>query len=343
MTLDQFRSITSKYPRLRIAVIGDFCLDRYMEIDPFRSEISIETGLTVHNVINVRSQPGGAGTVAGNLSALGIGTIYPVGFHGTDGEGFELRRALGALPGVRLDHFFETSDRRTFTYCKPLVLEPEGPPRELSRLDTKNWTPTPKHVTGLIMGAIRELRTKVDIVIALEQVDVPETGVITSTVRDALEVFAPVPVIADSRRGLADYPPVILKMNMTEFRRFSPVDHGAAPHEICQSLAPLADRQGRRIFVTLAENGIIGADPGGQSFHYPALPSRGPIDVVGAGDAVTASLAASIAAGADLSNTLQLAMLASSIVVHKLGTTGIASLDEIGALIENAEDLLPNN
>ena len=54
------------------------------------------------NVVNVRAQPGGAGTVLNNLSALGVGTIYPVGFAGEDGEGYELCRALAAKTGVRL-------------------------------------------------------------------------------------------------------------------------------------------------------------------------------------------------------------------------------------------------
>lgn len=333
MNRDRYRSITSKYPRLRIAVVGDFCLDRYLEIDPNKAETSIETGLPVHNVVNVRAQPGGAGTVVSNLSALGIGAIYPIGFHGADGEGYELRLALDDLPGVHLDHFFETPDRRTFTYCKPLLMEPNAAPRELSRLDSKNWTTTPNNVTGWIIGALREIRGKVDAVIALEQVDIAETGVLTSPVRQALESFKTVPVIADSRRGLADYPPVILKMNLSEFGRFASVPENAPLPEITRSVAELSRRQGRRIFVTLAENGIIGATPEDGGRRVTALPKRGAIDVVGAGDAVTANIAVGIAAGADLEETLNLAMLASSVVVHKTGTTGTASVLEIAELL----------
>ena len=48
----------------------------------------------------------------------------PIGFCGDDGEGYELRRALAAMPGVNLEYFVETAQRRTFTYCKPLVVEP---------------------------------------------------------------------------------------------------------------------------------------------------------------------------------------------------------------------------
>ena len=123
MTPERFRAITSRYPKLRIAVVGDFFLDRYMEIDPARSEISIETGLPVYNVINVRAQPGAAGTIVSNLVALGVGEIFPVGYCGEDGEGFELKRALLTLPGVRMYDFLTTPLRRTFTYCKPLVLD----------------------------------------------------------------------------------------------------------------------------------------------------------------------------------------------------------------------------
>src|SRR5215471_2281536 len=135
MKQDRFQNIVERYPRLRIAVVGDFCLDRYLEIDPLCQEISLETGLPVHNVINVRPQAGGAGTILNNLTALGIGTVYPVGFAGDDGEGFELQRALAKLPGVRLDFFLQTAERRTFTYCKPLIVAPGTAPVELNRLD----------------------------------------------------------------------------------------------------------------------------------------------------------------------------------------------------------------
>src|SRR5438477_8339254 len=86
MTSSRFHAIARRYPNLRIAILGDFCLDRYLEIDPAKHELSLETGLPVHNVVNVRAQPGGAGTILNNLSALGVGAIFPIGFIGEDGE-----------------------------------------------------------------------------------------------------------------------------------------------------------------------------------------------------------------------------------------------------------------
>src|SRR6059036_3546448 len=155
MNAERFEAITARYSRLRIAIVGDFCLDRYLEIDPAKPETSIETGLPVHNVVNVRAQPGGAGTILNNLSALGVGAIFPIGFLGEDGEGLELFGALSKEPGVRLDYLVRTDQLRTFTYCKPLILAPNKPPVELNRLDFKNWTPTPAILEGHLLDRLR--------------------------------------------------------------------------------------------------------------------------------------------------------------------------------------------
>jgi len=87
------------------------------------------------------------------------------------------------------------------------------------------------------------------------------------------------------------------------------------------------------VFVTLAERGILGALPDGEVEHVPALPVRGPIDIVGAGDAVTANLTMALAAGATLAEALALANAAASVVVHKLGTTGTATVRELRELL----------
>src|SRR5579859_7456814 len=206
MTPERFQEITGQYSALRVAVLGDFCLDRYLEIDPGREEISIETGLPVHNVIQVRAQPGGAGTILNNLAALGIGRIYPIGFAGFDGEGFELWRSLEWLPGVRLEHFVRTVQRRTFTYCKPLIRAVGRPPMELNRLDIKNWTPTPGLLQGLLINRLAAVAEFVDAIIVLNQVDLPETGVVTQKVLGVLAGLVQnrpeLIVLADSRRGL---------------------------------------------------------------------------------------------------------------------------------------------
>jgi rfaE bifunctional protein kinase chain/domain len=333
MNVERFVSITGRYAGLRIAVVGDFFLDRYLHIDPSRGEVSIETGLPVYNVVEVRSQPGAAGTILNNLVALGVGTIHAVGFCGDDGEGYELRRALAERPGVCLEHFLTSPERRTPVYCKPLVMEEGQPPRELSRLDSKNWTPTPEGLQRELADRVADLARRVDAILLLDQVEITDAGVVTLPVMEAAHAAlkggdGPL-VMADSRRGLHHFPPLAFKMNASELARMNDLAW-IAPGDEADQAAELAARTGQPVFVTLAERGIVGALPGRSPEHVPAHPIRGRIDIVGAGDSVMANLATALAAGADVRESMELAMAAASLVIHQLGTTGTASVAEIG-------------
>jgi rfaE bifunctional protein kinase chain/domain len=336
MSPRQLSQITGNYPKLRIGLVGDICLDRYFEIDPGLQEISIETNLPVHNVARVRCQPGGAGTILNNLVALGVGAVYPAAIIGVDGEGFELKRALERMPGVRLDWLVESTERHTFTYSKPLLMHKGRAPEELNRLDTKNWTPTPEVLQQRIAAAVRALAAEVDALILLDQVDLPETGVVTRTVLEAVrEVTKLRPdllIIADSRRSLRGYPPVSLKMNAAELALFFNASHRLSVEEIQQKALALAAESGRHVIVTMSERGIVGAFRG-EVEQVPTLPVRGEIDIVGAGDSVTANLAAALSAGATLREALEIAQLAASIVVHQLGTTGTANPAQMTELL----------
>jgi rfaE bifunctional protein kinase chain/domain len=331
MNRERFEALTGRYPSLRLTVAGDFCLDRYFDIDPARQEISIETNLPVHNVMATRCQPGGAGTILNNLVALGIGEIRPVGLCGDDGEGWELRRALAARPGVVLEGFLTAPDRHTFTYSKPLLHRPGQPPEELSRLDLKNWTPTPSTHRTALNAALAQATREANGVIVLDQVDVASTGVVTPELLEGIRSLpraAGQPWVADSRRGLSGWPSLIFKMNARELgalagRSVDSID------EIRAACLSMAKANHQPAIVTLAERGIVGALPDGTVEHVASHPVRGPIDIVGAGDSVTANLTAALAAGGTLREAMELAMAAASIVIHQLGTTGTASVAQL--------------
>lgn len=337
MKEDRFTELAGRFSDLRVALVGDFCLDRYLEIDPAQAETSIETGLDVFNVADVRSQPGGCGTILNNLSALGVGTVFPVGFAGEDGEGYELMRALGQVGCVELEHFFQTPERRTFSYTKPLVIEPGKSPRELNRLDFKNWSPTPESVQGRVIESLNALAKRVDAMVLLEQVDEADTGVLAGGVLEALGQLRrdnpDLLILADSRRGLGHFPAVGLKMNREEFAVMTGEAVDMPLADLCAAIGRLATDRGQAVFVSLSEEGIAGAKPGEVSEHMPCLPLRGEIDIVGAGDAVMANLAMGLAAGAEIVEAMEFAMAAASVVVHQLGTTGTANLEEIRPLV----------
>jgi rfaE bifunctional protein kinase chain/domain len=333
MNAGTFHALTRKYRHLRLAVIGDFCLDRYLEIDPDKKECSIETGLPVHNIMNIRAQPGAAGTVLNNLAALGIGEIVPVGFCGDDGEGFELRTALAKISGVSLRHFITTNGRRTFTYTKPLLVQTGKIPQELNRLDVKNWTPTPSDVRRKIVQALRRVSSQMDGFIVMDQAPLADTGVITSEVLAALGGLVrsrpQLLILADGRRSLRAFPPIVYKMNGAELAMMIGAKSKPSLQQTKKLAAEIAIHNRQFVFVTMAEAGIVGASPQGEIAHAPSLPLRGPIDIVGAGDSVTANLTAALVAGATLSEAIAMANAAASIVIHQLGTTGTASVQQI--------------
>jgi len=172
--------------------------------------------------------------------------------------------------------------------------------------------------------------------------------VVTQKVLTAVERRATVNpellILADSRRGLRGYPPVVFKMNASELSALSGSPDELSFDQVKEKAGALAHNNRRSVFITLAEKGIVGATADGEIQHVSALPLRGEIDIVGAGDAVSANLTAAIAAGASLVEALEMANAAASVVIHKLGTTGNASIAEMSEfLIEpntsSAEDV----
>ena len=117
-------------------------------------------------------------------------------------------------------------------------------------------------------------------------------------------------VVGDSRRGVRGWPPITSKMNLAELCALTGLPTDASLNSIKETARAMAERNGRKVFITLSERGILGASPSGEVEHVPCHPLRGPIDVVGAGDSVTANLTAALAAGAALRESLELAMAA---------------------------------
>jgi bifunctional ADP-heptose synthase (sugar kinase/adenylyltransferase) len=158
---------------------------------------------------------------------------------------------------------------------------------------------------------------------------------VKQAVQAALRDHPRLVILADSRRGLGDFPPVGFKMNASELARMAASECCDLESVRCQA-SGLSHRTGQPVFISLAERGIVGALPGHGAEHVPALPVRGPIDIVGAGDAVGANLAVALASGAELREAMQLAMAAASLVIHQLGTTGTASVPQIATLLGTA-------
>ena len=330
MNLERLTSILQKIPSARIAVVGDFFLDRYWEIAPELDEPSVETGLTAYQVAGRRASAGAAGTVTNNLAALGVGGIYAVGFAGEDGEGYELRRCLDAV-GVRREFLFETAERVTPCYTKPMR---EGV--EMNRFDIKNRTPTPASLEDRIISAVETVAQRVDAVMVMDQVSEPDCGTVTRRVRECLtrlgRAGGKTIFYADSRERIGEFREMLIKCNAREAAETFSMYDGTAPSASTLQTCGfrLAERTGRPVFITLGEDGQMIFNPGcRESIHVPAIPVTGEIDICGAGDATSSALVAALCAGATHEEAAILGNLASSVTIRKLGQTGTATPEEI--------------
>ena len=320
--------ILATLPRLRITVVGDLFLDRYLDLDATLTEPSIETGLDAYQVARVRSYPGAAGTVINNLAALGVGTILPVAVIGDDGEGYELRQALAKLPAVHSQYLVARADRRTPTYTKPMLCQPGQAPRELNRLDIKNRATLPADAEEAILAALGNLWPTVDALLVLDQVSEPDCGVITARVRRELAQLGQAApgklLLADSRTRIGEFVNVWLKPNVAECRRAI-----GDEREACEAATALSLRCGRPVFCTCGEQGIWVAQAGRPAELVPAVRVTGPLDTVGAGDSTSAGLACAVAGGAALTEAAAFANLVASITIQQLGVTGTATPEQI--------------
>jgi bifunctional ADP-heptose synthase (sugar kinase/adenylyltransferase) len=346
LTTDLIEHVLTTIPNRTVGLLGDLFLDRYLDIDPALDEPSIETGLTAYQVTRVRSYPGALGTVLNNLSALGVGRIYPIAVIGDDGEGYELRQALTRLPGVEFGGLVTAPDRRTPTYTKPM----RGS-EELNRLDIKNRTPTPTAWEDMVLDLLAEAWPQLDALIVLDQVSEEACGVVTKHVREQLAEFgAQWPdkfVLADSRERIGLFRNVCVKPNRDELRRCleEPLLSDGVQHvsaltgrsyedaEFLLLVGGLMYKTGRIVFGTDGVNGIM-LKPDVQNLytpiiHVPAYRVTGPIDTVGAGDSCSAGIACGMVAGLTPEQAAAFGNLVASITIQQIGTTGTASPDQV--------------
>ena len=332
MTPARLRELTDRFPSLRVAVIGDFFLDKYLDCDPSIAEVSVESGKAAHQVVRVRHSPGAAGTVVLNLAALETGKLHAVGFTGDDGEAYDLRNDLRAL-GCSTDLLLAEPGRMTMQYLKPRDVTDPSLAGEHERYDTKNRTPTPAALEDRIIAALDEALPQVDAVIVADQIEADDCGVVTARVREALadraRAYPDVVFSADSRTHIGLFRSIIIKPNQFEAAGVpNPLPGMEVELDALRAgLERLRAEVGAPVVATRGEKGAIVTDP--ELTLVPGIRLDGETDPTGAGDSMTAGCVLALAAGADLAEAALVGCLVASITVQQLATTGTARRDEL--------------
>jgi len=296
----------ARIQQLRIAVLGDFALDFYFDVQTSTAEFSIETTKEVHLASQPRASLGGAGNVAKNLAILGA-QVSAFGVRGNDVFGREMAHQMKSLE-IDATNIKEI-DIDTPTYSKPM-----SGIVEQNRIDFGTRSKNFQAQTGELLDALEE--KSFDWIIFNEQFG------ISLLQSHHIEAISQINAIADLR-SLGSYATHLpLKVNEAEFIK---IHQKPATNLHIQAWA--ADRK-MPVLVTLGEKGMVYASKE-EFHHHPAIPVKGPIDTVGAGDMVVAGFSAARAAGATVEEACEFASLAVHNSIHQLGETGSASPDAI--------------
>ena len=325
---DELAAILDRFPVQRVAVVGDFFLDKYLVIDAALEEPSLETRLPAHQVVEIRNSPGAAGTVVNNLAALDAGKVSAFGIVGDDGEGYDLRKAL-VKQGVDVSSLLIDPAFKTPTYMKPVRRTPDGAETELSRLDVLNRQRTAIDPGTRLAGTLAARIAEFSAIIVVDQVSDDRGGSIDSSFRRRLadlgNAHPSVFMLVDSRFSVGDFSNVAMKPNVHEASR-ARGDESPDPMELANALQR---RSGRDVFLTCGANGIIVAGPETSPQRIDGIAVPEPIDPTGAGDSASAGIALAMASGATNLQAAAIGNLVASITVQQLRTTGTASREGV--------------
>jgi D-beta-D-heptose 7-phosphate kinase/D-beta-D-heptose 1-phosphate adenosyltransferase len=309
------------FGRLKVLVVGDLMLDRYIHGDVER--ISPEAPVPVLRHAQHYERAGGAANVAMNLAGLGCQAVL-AGFWGEDKDKEELA-ALVEAAGIDTVGVVTT---KLPTISKTRIV---GRQQQLLRLDIESKDAPGAEDQGRLRERAEQLVGKVHAVVLSDYAKGVVTAELCAAVIAAAKA-ASVPVLVDPKtEDFAKYAGATMVCpNLHELATAT----GVGSHRLAELLAAgEVQREQHRLnylTVTMSEKGIRVLWEGG-TYYSPAR-AREVFDVSGAGDTVIATLAGALAGGLKIETAVELANLAAGIVVGKMGTVPIARHELVAAM-----------
>lgn len=294
----------------QILVVGDVMLDRYWSGQATR--ISPEAPVPVVKVKDIEERVGGAANVALNIAKLG-GKVTLLGVIGDDSDGVQLKRLLQAQ-GVECDFIVA---KNLHTICKLRVLSQH---QQLIRIDFEE-TPL-KFSRDELAAKLNQHLTKNTVAVfsdygkgTLENV----SDYIFAAKNAQLKTLIDPKGTDYSRYKNAD----LITPNLGELKAV--VGEGEIETLIQKGRDLLVSHQIENLLLTRGEAGMSLIDA--NSTHTLPAQAKDVFDVTGAGDTVIAVMALSLAVNLPLYEAMYLANLAAGIVVGKVGTSTVSTLE----------------
>jgi len=318
-------AILKRFPQVRVLVIGDLMLDRYIWGKVER--ISPEAPVPVVRVTHESLHAGGAGNVIANVRALG-GSVVACGAVGKDQPGQRLRRELTALGAeeqgvISTQKLITTSKTRIIAHSQQVV-----------RLDREESDTLDPHVRLQLRRFVQRHIADFQVVVISDYgkgvVDAEFLSLL-STLR-AQHSFQY--LIDPKRRNFAHYRGATLVKPNREEAGVAAAIEIRTEHDLNQAGTHLLQMwQTESVLVSRGEEGMSLFKHHGPPQHFPTT-AREVFDVTGAGDTVLATCALALGAGATLEEATILANHAAGIVVGKVGTATVSPAELLAAVQE---------
>lgn len=326
---EKLEDILSKIQEVKIALIGDICLDVYWKADMTKSELSRETPHFPLPVVKEWMSPGGGGNAAANIAVLLPKSIKVLGVIGRDWRGDALVRKLQEA-GINTDSIVVSEKAVTNAYCKPLRKGISHVEYEDPRLDFNNYEDLPREDEEKLLELLGQCASGVDVLCVSDQL---LYGCITPIIREKIISLAKegLKVVVDSRERIDLYTGVTLKPNEIEGTRAVYKDAKPAKlsfEDFINTARILAQCNKSNVCMTLGSKGCVYTDSQ-TIIHIPSYDVPPPIDICGAGDTFLSAFSCAIATGAAPYEAASFANIAAGVTIKKVGITGTANPEEI--------------
>ncbi len=314
LTRPRLEALLDGMARVRLLVVGDLMLDRYLVGEADR--ISPEAPVPVVQVSDEWTVPGGAANVAANGVTLGA-TVHLLGTIGDDQAGRTLQEALESL-GIRTTGLLTIPGRPTTTKTR---LVARG--QQVVRIDREVTTPLGAEDRQRLLASAEAMLDAVDGLI-LEDYDkgALDQESISSLIASARTRQLPVIVDPKIRNVFHTAGATLLKPNRRELETALPHLDPTDPADLLEARRRLGVDY---LLVTLGAEGMALASSEAV-WKTPSI-ARDVFDVSGAGDTVTAWAAAALAARATAPEAAWIANLAASVEVGKRGTATVSQAE----------------
>jgi D-beta-D-heptose 7-phosphate kinase/D-beta-D-heptose 1-phosphate adenosyltransferase len=311
MDLEELEALLGSVTGVSVLSVGDVMVDRFIYGDVTRvsAEAPIPVMARAHEIVML----GGCGNVARNVIALG-GRADLVGVVGGDFPASEAHALVASEIGM--------GNRLVVDTSRPTTLKTRyvSAGQQLLRVDVESTGAVEGDAQQHLIDAITAGAAAAGAILISDY----GKGVVTQPVIEACLAAARargVILVVDSKaRGFRHYGKVdVIKPNASELARATDLPT-ETDHQIEAALAKALEMShARAILVTRAARGMSLAVRGEPVRHFSRPPPE-VFDTSGAGDTALAALGLALAAGATFDQAVELALIASSVVVEKAGT-----------------------